>query len=79
MQTTITSASDLIAQKEALAAQEKAMIQELLDRRVSMTTEYEQAMTQIAADLKSLGYVRPRTKAESAGIEQGAKKRKKAA
>lgn len=60
MQLTTISASDLIAQRQSLKDQETAMIQELLDRCESMAKEYEEATTQIAADLKALGWHRTR-------------------
>lgn len=78
MELTTTSASDLIAQQEELVKQKAAIIQELLDRRVSMTAEYEQAMTQIAADLKALGWHRTREAKEATAIDKP-KRGKKAA
>ncbi len=69
----------LLKEREESEVENDAKLAELRDTRKALIEGQEKRLERIAADLKALGYVRPRTKAETTGIEQGAKKRKKAA
>ena len=58
--------AELIAQAEQLQLQKGSIIAQLIQKRITLTDDYNAAMDQANADLKALGYIKTR-KAEAAG------------
>jgi ABC-type transporter Mla subunit MlaD len=56
--TTLPNAQSVIDAINAANAGRDAAIKELIDRRDTLTKDYEDSMAKIAADLKTLGYKR---------------------